>query len=281
MLSSKICIGPAGIPTSVKGGSTLDGIGAVSEFGLNAMEVEFVRGVKMNLETAKEIGELAKKLRIRLSIHAPYYINLSSLEKEKIEASKKRVLDSVERGSLMNTDVVVFHAGYYGKLSGEETYQKIKKACEDILDQMRSERWNDVLLGLETTGKVSQWGTPEEIVRVCRELKGCTPVIDFAHIYARSAGRIDFSNVFERFSPLKLEHFNTHFSCIEYSPVGMTGLGNERRHLTLDFKKPDYEPLVKEILKRKIDITLISESPNLEVDALKMKRMFEEHGYKF
>lgn len=274
-------MGPAGIPVSSKGRSTLDGIETVSDLGLNSMEVEFVRGVKMGLDMAKEVGELSNKLNIKLSIHAPYYINLCSKEKEKVNASKQRIIKSAERAHAMHADIVVFHPAYYGKLSKEEAYQKVKEACEDIRDFLKGKRMTDVRLGLETTGKVSQFGTLDEIIQICRELKYCSPVVDWAHLYARAAGRINFSEIFDKVSILKPKHLHTHFSCIEFSPVDMKGKGNERRHLTLDTKKPDFEPLVKEILKRKVDITLISESPILEQDALVMKKMFEEHGYKF
>lgn len=278
----KIWLGTAGIPVGCKERSTLDGIEYVREIKLEAMEIEFVRGVKMSLDVAKQCGKLAKKLGIRLSVHAPYFINLCSLEKEKIEASKKRILDSVERAHLMHADVVVFHPGYYGKLDEKESYEKVKQACEDLIDTMKGKGWKNVRLGLETTGKVSQFGTLNENIEIAREVKGCVPVIDWAHIYARNAGKIDFTEIFSKISTLKLKHLHTHFSGMEFRSIGVTGKGNERRHLNIkDGAKPDYEPLVKEILKRKIDITLISESPNLEGDALYMKKMFEKHGYKF
>lgn len=248
---------------------------------LNGFEVEFVRGVKMSSDMAKRVGELSKKLNIRLSIHAPYYINLCSKETEKVKASKQRIIRSVERAHDMHADVVVFHPAYYGKLSEKEAYQTVKEACEDMDDILKDKGTSDVKLGLETTGKVSQFGTLDEIVQVCKELKYCLPVIDWSHIFARQGGRIDFSNIFDKVSVLKPKHLHTHVSCIEFSPVGMTGKGNERYHLPLNTKKPDFEPLVKEILKRKIDITLISESPILEQDALVLKKMFEKHGYKF
>jgi len=278
----KIWIGTAGVPVSSKERSTVGGIKRVAELKLNAMEVEFVRGVKMSNKMAEEVGKVASELKIRLSVHAPYFINLCSLEKEKLEASKKRILDSVERAHLMEADVVVFHPGYYGKLSKEEAYEKVREACEDLLDRIKEKGWGEVRLGLETTGKISQFGELEEIVRICKEVKGCHPVVDWAHIYARNGGRINFQEIFEKISALKMKHLHTHFSGMEFSPVAATGKGNERRHLNLtEGAKPDYKPLVEEILKRKIDITLISESPNLEGDALFMKEMFEKNGYQF
>ncbi len=181
----------------------------------------------------------------------------------------------------MHADIVVFHPAYYGKFSEKETYQQVKEACEDLKDSLIERGITDVRLGLETTGKVSQFGNLDEVIQVCGEVKECSPVIDWAHIFARQAGRIDFSEIFDKVSVLKPKHLHTHLSCIEYSPVGMTGKGNERYHLPINTKKPDFELLVKEILKRKIDIILVSESPVLEQDALVLKKMFEEHGYKF
>ncbi len=277
----KIYLGPAGIPTVAKEKSTLEGIKTVSELGLNAMEIEFVRGVKMSNELAKEAGKLAEKLGIRLSVHAPYFINLCSSEKEKIKASKKRILDSMERASLMNAEIVCVHAGYYGKLSKEEAYEKIKEACEDIIKKAKSRGWDNTSLALETTGKVSQFGTLDEIIKICKEVKGCKIVVDFAHIYARQAGRIDYKEIFDKLKILKFKHYNFHFSGIKFSPVKATGKGNERYHLPIASNSPPFEPLAKEILRRKISATIISESPLLEQDSLKMKKIFEKLGYKF
>ncbi len=265
-----IWIGTGGAPISSKERSTLSGLERIHELGLNAMEVEFVHGVNMKEEMAKQVGELAKKLNIRLSIHAPYYINLTSAEKEKIEASKKRIVESCERGHDMSAKIVVFHPAYYGKLPREECYLRVKKECEEMVDELKSKGINDVLLGLETTGKHSQFGTLDECIRMSKEVKGCAVNVDWAHIYARNGGRINFGEVIDKVLALKVKHIQSHFSCINF------GLGGEKNHLTLDTGQPKYDGLVREIKKRNLDITLISESPNLEGDALKLKKMIED-----
>lgn len=271
----KVWIGTGGTPISSKERSTLLGLERIHELGLNALEVEFVRGVHMKPELAEQVGELAKKLKIRLSIHAPYYINLTSTEKEKIQTSKKRIIDSCERAYSMGANIVVFHPAYYGKLSPEECYQRVKRECEDMVDALKDKGINDVLLGLETTGKHSQFGTLDECIRMVKEVKCCGVCVDWAHIYARNGGKIDFGEVIDKVLTLKNKHIHSHFSCINFTEKG------ERNHLTLDTRQPRYDGLVKEIISRKLDITLISESPNLEVDALKIKRMLEKQGYKF
>jgi deoxyribonuclease-4 len=267
-----IWLGPAGVGIGSKDRSSLGGIKYVAEIKLNAMELEFVRGVHMGLDVAKEVGELAKQLGVRLSIHAPYFINLCSEEKEKVEASKKRISDSIERARAMHADIVVFHPGYYGKLTKGEAYRRVKEACEELTNK-------DVRLGLETTGKWSQFGSVEEIIGMCKDVKNCSIVIDFAHLYARSGGKIDYSAIFDEIMKIRPKHLHTHFSNIEFTVKD--GKGNERRHIPIENNRPPFELLAKEIMKRKIDITIISESPVLEQDSLIMKRTFEKLGQKF
>lgn len=276
-----IYLGSGGVPTVSKDRSTIGGIKTISELGLNAMECEFVRGVKMGFDVAKQVGEVAEQLKVRLSIHAPYFINLCSQFKERVEASKKMILDSAERADCMHADTVVFHPGYYQKLTPKEAFNSIKKACEEMVDYLKQKGIKNVLLGLETTGRVSQFGTLEENIGISKEVKGCVPVLDPAHLFARAAGRIDYSEVFEKVKQLKLEHIHMHFSGIRWRPVKATGTGNEWHHMIIKTNQPAFEPMAKEILKRKLDVTIISESPVLEQDSLEMKKVFDKLGYKF
>lgn len=271
-----IRLGPAGIPLSAKERSTLGGIRRVAELGLNALEVEFVRGVKMSIETAKELGAVARERNIQLSIHAPYYINLTSVEKQKIAASHRMILDSIERGAAMGARIVVIHAGYYGKLTSEECTSAMTSEFEKLRKIIVQKGWDSVLLGLETTGRLSQWGTVDEILKLCKSVEGTAPCMDFAHLFARAGGRIDYAAVLD--SVKRFKHLHSHFSGIKYSLVRI-GAGNERNHLPIG--SPPFEPLAKEILKRNLDITIISESPVLEQDSLVMKKIFEKLGHKF
>ncbi len=253
-----IKLGPAGSPMK----STLDGISYIKEIGLNAMEVEFTYGVRMQNELAKEIGKIAEKLDISLSVHAPYYINLASAEKQKIEASKKRILDSCERAHYLKASHVVFHAGFYGKLKENECYGIIKEGIIEIKDIIKENRWK-TKLAPETTGKKSQFGSLKELLMLRHEIK-CGICVDFAHLHARN-GSINYPIVFDQLSGLR--HIHSHFSGIEFTEKG------ERRHLVM--QKSDFMPLAREIFKRKTDITIICESPITWKDSLKMKSIIE------
>ena len=253
-----IRLGPAGSPMK----STLEGLGYIKKIGLSAMEVEFTYGVRMQNELAEEIGKLAEKLDIKLSVHAPYYINLASAEKQKIGASKKRILDSCERAHYLKASHVVFHAGFYGKLKENECYEMIKKEVIEMQDIIKENKWKTELAP-ETTGKKSQFGSLSEILKLKDEIK-CNICVDFAHLHARD-NTINYPSAFDQLSGLR--HVHSHFSGIEFTDKG------ERRHLIME--RNDFLPLAKEILKRKTDITIICESPVTWEDSLKMKNIIE------
>lgn len=267
----RILIGTAGMPISAEPG-TINGLKKAKELRLNALEIEFVRFTYMNNEEAEKVGEIAKKLGIELSIHGSYFVNFCSTDKKKLEESKKRILDAVERAHHMKAKIVVFHPGYRGKLSDKEAYEICRDACKDMAERMHKKGINDVDLGLETVGKKSAFGNLDENIKLSKELKNCVPVIDFAHMFAVNGGNINYGEIFEKIKFLK--HIHSHFSGIEYSDKG------ELRHLEIKVNKPDFNELAKEILKRKLDITIINESPRLEMDCLIMKKIFKKRGYE-
>ncbi len=254
-----IYLGPAGV-----GGETLEGLKHIKDLGLDAVEIEFVRQVYMTNEAAKKAGELIKRLKLKTSIHAPYFINLASEEKPKIIASMNRILQSCERGHYLGAEYIVFHPGFYGKKGKEETYEIIKNAILDMQKKIKERKWQ-VNLAPETTGKVNVFGNLDEILQLVKETK-CHFTIDFAHLKARQQGKINYEEIFDKIK--KFKHIHAHFSGIEWTAKG------ERRHLLTT--KQDLLPLLKEIIKRKVDITIINESGDPVGDSLKTKELLGE-----
>ncbi len=261
--SPKVKIGTAGIPHSAKGGSSIDGVKKVAELGLQAMEIEFVQGVRMSNEMARELGKVAADLNIDLSAHAPFYINLASTDKVKLAQSKKRILDTLERGNEMGAKIIAVHAGYYSGRDPEETLKIIKEACIEVLDKAK-QMGIKTLLGLESGGKLSAWGRTRELAQMHKQVKGCYPYLDFAHIFACNNGFIDYGKVLDK---LDIKHIYAHFSGINFTEKG------ERNHISMEDGGPDFEPLIKELMKRKMPATIICESPELERDALRMLKI--------
>ena len=257
-----IKIGPAGS----SGLGNLKGVSKVAEMDLDCMEVEFTYGVRMDLKTAKDVGVLAKEKGIILSVHAPYYINLASEEEEKYVASKKRILDACERAQAMGAQNVTFHAGFYQKRTPEKTYQLIKKALMDLKKTISRKRWQ-VTLCPEVTGKPSQFGSLEELLRLKKET-GCGLTVDFSHLYARHRGDLDYGRILNKLP----QKFHAHFSGIEYGDKG------ERKHIRTTEKF--FKPLAKELARRDLDITIINESPSPYEDAAMMKEVLQKLGKK-
>lgn len=269
----EIRLGPAGNCLLAKGEKTIDSIRNLKETGLTAQEIEFVRGVYMSNDEARRIGELAKKFDIKLSVHCPYYINLASEDLKKQKESAQRIMDSAERGHYMGAREIVFHPSYFGKADKEKVYQTTKAHILDMMDTIRKKGWG-VRLSPETTGKHSALGSLDETIRLVKET-GCSFNIDFAHLYARNYGKIDYKEILDKLqSELKPRHLQCHFSNISFTAKG------ERNHEVMN-SHPPFEPLAKEILDRKLNITIISESPVTWRDSLKMKGIFEKLGYGF
>lgn len=237
----------------------LKGIQKVARMKLDCMEVEFTYGVRMSIAEARQAGALAKEKGVALSVHAPYYINLASDEKEKVVASKKRILDSCQRAGALGARNVVFHAGFYQKKSAVQTYRLIKKAILEIQRNVAKNSWN-VKLCPEITGKPSQFGSLEELLKLKQDT-GCGLCVDFAHLYARQQGEIDYTQVLKKLP----KSFHAHFSGIAYGKKG------ERKHLKTTPKF--FEPLAAALIKRNANVTLICESPEPHKDAAMMKRM--------
>ena len=241
------------------------------ERGLKVCEIAFTYGAYIkNKSDAEKIKKKAKELGMELTIHAPYWINLNSAERIKVEKSKKRILRSLEVGTWLNAKKVVFHPGYYGKKEKEETYNKIKEGIKEILENAKENKYTPKLCP-ETTGKVNVFGSIEEIAKLNQET-GCSFCVDFAHILARYKS-YNFKEVFEKIiGPSKQKQIHIHFSGIVYGDKG------EKHHKRTE--KEELEKLFKEFKKHKTElkdkeITLISESPSPIEDSVRGLEVWE------
>ena len=248
----KIKFGPAGLGGVKEAEKVLD---EYHKQGLKACEVAFTYSVYIkDKEDAIRIGKKAKKLGIVLSIHASYFVNLNSAEKEKIEATKRRILDCCKVGEWLGVKTVVFHPGYYTKNeSREKAYDVIKSGIIKIMKEIKKKNLK-IKIAPETMGKINVFGSVEEIARLVRET-GCDFCIDFAHILARDK-KVDYEKLKKLF-PQKQWH--CHFSGIVYGEKG------ERHHRST--KKSEWQKLLKNLPKDK-EIVMINESPTMLDDSL-------------
>ena len=248
-----IRIGPASIGGAKEAEKNLE---FFHQNKLKAAEVSFTRNIYLKKPDAIRIGKIAKKLDITLSIHAPYYINLNSTDKTKIAQSKTRILNCCEAGEYLGAKYVVFHPGYYGKDTPEETYEKIKQEMEELQDH---NEWSPKLAP-ETTGKINVFGDLDQTLQLVKDTK-CHFCIDFAHLKARYQGKFDPKDTVKRIK--KFKHVHCHYSGINYGSKG------ERNHIPID--KKETTELLK--LLKKVNCTIICEAPDTYGDAIKMQKI--------
>ncbi|MBS3078822.1 TIM barrel protein [Candidatus Pacearchaeota archaeon] len=253
-----IRFGPAGLG-GVK--EAVENLEKFAKLGLLACEIEFVRQIYIKDKDCQSIKSAADRLGIKLSIHAPYFINLNSAEKKIIEDSKKRIIECCRIGEKLGCYRVVFHAGYYGKMNEEETYENIKNEIVDIMNVIKQNRWK-IKLAPETMGKVNVFGSIEQISRLVQDTK-CSFCIDFAHILARDK-KVDYEKIKDLF---KEKEWHCHFSGIEYNEKG------ERKHLKT--KREDWEKLLSNLPSGK-SIIVINESPYTVEDSIEGLKLLKD-----
>jgi len=272
--------GPAGRPINYKGPTENIPEYLRTEEGLDAFEYQAVRGVKISKDKAQILGESAKKFDVLLSLHAPYAINLASSSESTRKASVERLIRSLEAAKWMGARIVVFHPGYYGKFSKEEALKLCIKMLKDARERADSLGFKEVFLGPETMGKLSQVGSLDEIITMCESVPKTLPVIDWAHIHARTKGGLKskddylkvLSTIEDRLGSDVVKTLHCHFTKVEFSDKG------ERRHRRLDEEGfgPYFEQLATVIVENGYSFTIISESPVLDKDAIVMKRILEQ-----
>lgn len=254
----EIRFGPAGLGPVKDAEDTLE---EYAQKGLKACEIAFTYGVYIKKkEDALRIGKKAKELDIKLSIHAPYWLNLNSTEKVKREATKKRIWDCCEIGEQLGAKLVVFHPGYYGK-DKINAYNVIKKGVEELMAEIKRNKW-EIRIAPETMGKINVFGGIEEIGELVRET-GCSFCLDFAHILARDK-KVEHERIRELF---KEREWHCHFSGIVYGEKG------EKHHKKTE--KEEWEKLLKN-LPHDREITIINESPFMIEDSLEGKEIYEK-----
>jgi len=269
-----IRIGQAGIPLSCKGRTNKDGIIYThTVLDLNAIEIQFVRGLYvMPEEEATIIKEYSKENDIEIHVHAPYYINLAG-NSEETEMSFEKIMRAAQMADKIGAKTVVTHPGFYGENSEKKTLKLIIKHTKKLTSMLKKEKIK-AKIGIETMGKQKVFGTLDEIIEICRNVKGVVPVIDLAHIHAREDGslkkREDYEKVFEKLKPLRLKHYLMHITGVLYEN------GNEYYHLPIKRGDMPIAPLIEIILDNNYNVTLISESPLLEHDAVYIRLQVEK-----
>lgn len=246
------------------------------KMGLDAFEYQCGRGVNIGEEKAIKLGKIAKEKGITLSLHAPYYISMSSVEEDKRLNSVYYILASAKAVKAMGGNRIVVHTGSCGKISREYALELAIDTMKIAINALDDEGLSDIHICPETMGKVNQLGTLDEVLTLCQLDERLIPCIDFGHLNARDLGvfktKEDFEKVFlkiaDKLGTDRLKNFHSHFSKIEYTT------GGEKKHLTFEdtVYGPDFEPVMELTYKYNASPTFICESAGTQAEDAKMMK---------
>ena len=251
----------------------------IVKMGLDCYEYQCGRGVNIGEEKARLLGEKAAKAGITLSLHAPYYISMSSTEGEKRDNSVNYILASARAVNAMGGDRIVVHTGSCGKISRSDALDLALDTMRKAIAALDGEGLSNIHICPETMGKVNQLGTLEEVLELCLLDERLIPCIDFGHLNARDMGSLksfaDYENIFlkikDKLGTDRLKSFHSHCSKIEYTT------GGEKRHLTFEdtVYGPDYQPVMELTCKYGCNPVFICESAGTQAeDAKQMKNYY-------
>ena len=248
----------------------------IEKMGLDCFEYQCGRGVNIGEEKAKALGKLAAEKGIKISLHAPYYISMSSVEEEKRLNSVNYIIASAKAVKAMGGNRIVVHTGSCGKISRGQALELAIDTMRLAINSLDSEGLSDIHICPETMGKVNQLGTLYEVLELCKIDERLIPCIDFGHLNARDMGilkaKADFEKIFydikNALGTERLKSFHSHFSKIEYTT------GGEKRHLTFEdtVYGPQFEPVMELTCKYDCSPVFICESAGTQAeDAKQMK----------
>ena len=260
--------------------NSLDIPAYIERFQLHAFEYQCGRGVRLGLDKAAEMARRAEKPDILFSVHAPYFISMSSMVEETRLKSIDYILQSCRLVRALGGRRVIFHSGSCGKQSREEALEKALDTMQRMVKAEDEEGFDDITLCPETMGKIGQLGTLDEVLALCGVDKRITPCIDFGHLNARMLGGIqtkqDYADILDRMQQVlqddRAQNFHVHFSRIEWSK------GGEKRHWTFADTQfgPEYPPLIQLLKERQLSPVIICESAGTQAeDALSMQEYYQ------
>lgn len=251
----------------------------IRSHGLDCYEYQCGHGVRISEDAAEVLGQKANEHDILLSVHAPYYISLSSTEAEKRDNSITYILQTLRAAKAMGADRIVVHSGSCGKITRQEALKLASDTLYRALDKAEQEGYGNIYICPETMGKVNQLGTVEEVIKLCQISDRLLPTVDFGHVNAQTIGGLktkdDFARILDamekKLNPMQAREFHAHYSRIEYTKAG------EKKHHTYaetEFE-PEFEPLAELLAEGEFAPRIICESAGTQTkDAAEIQALY-------
>ncbi|MEN6299383.1 MAG: TIM barrel protein [Anaerolineaceae bacterium] len=269
MSATSFRFGTVGSPTSTpkKPGGSVGAVIQIAELGLNALELGWVRSVRVSEASCAEIRAAALVKDVAISVHAPYYINLNANDEE-WPKSRQRLMDAAHYGNLAGATDIVFHPGSYFGQPAEAVLPLAIRRLEGCVRELESAR-NPVTLRPEVMGKSAMLGSFEDTLAMSRAVPGVFPCLDFAHMHARPGDgsmnsleewRRILDTYGEALGADALQRMHIHMSGIHYSEKG------EREHIPLQEADLDLDAILKTLKEFECAGRIMCESPEAVLD---------------
>lgn len=279
---NSLIFGCPGIPSSTEKGQgkrdTGNGIKQCRTLGLDAMEMEWVQSINISKDKAPLIKKTAEENNITLTCHGQYWVNLAAVEAVKVKASQQRMIDAATRMHEVGGYSITWHTAFYLGRTKEQTYEIVKKAFKEVMKELENKGVSGVWLRPETTGKETQWGDLKECIKLSQDVEGVLPCVDFAHLHARYNGKNNSTEEFREIlaqvekglGRTALDNMHIQVCGINYGPKG------EKHHLNLQDSDLKWKDLLKVWKEFKLKGVVITESPNIEEDALLLQKEYSK-----
>ena len=242
-------------PDGVSDEEFLDGL--VKE-GHRALELPFTQGFPWKEKRCETFGQLADERGIRLSVHAPYFVGLTIEDRERGQQSAHALEHTMKLGKALGAPVIVAHFGATHDEEPTVLMDRIRSRIDFIASKIEG---LGVGLGLETSGKKSQFGSLGDIAQLAAEYSFVRPVIG-GGLTGIDAFKSVLTFVNNSFPGWMIQPLQAQFSDNEFGQAG------EIRHVPYGEGTLRVGPLVAAAEELGLSMVLISEARDMKSHGL-------------
>ena len=198
--------------------------------GHTAVELPFVNGFPWKEKQCAAFGALAAERGLAVSVHAPYFAVLTVDDPEKRKKTLSALEHTMKLGRELGAHTIVAHTGHIKDREPDDLHELVAEGLSRIEPKVRH---LGVALGLETSGSDRAFGSLGDIALIAKQFSFVRPVIDWAHVHAKSGGGLTSRDTFlaviaflrQEFPGWAIDPLHTQFTDNEFGTHG------EIRHL--------------------------------------------------
>lgn len=197
----------------------------LADRGHTVLELPFVNDFPWTEKRCREFGTVAADMEIALSVHAPYFAVLTVEEDDKAKLCVSALEHTMKLGKELQAHTVVAHTGHIKDRDPATLHDLVAERLGSIAGKVRH---LGVALGLETAGTDRAFGSLGDIALIAQQFGFVRPVIDWAHVHAKSGGALTTKEAFAsviaflraEFPGWSIDPLHTQFTDNEFGPHG-------------------------------------------------------------